>query len=83
MRHITHYELKNRATGETRTFKDRIRARRAADRADLAYGAICCSVRPVWADSFTTTPAAIAAEHAAEVSSLETLAYAAAAPCSR
>lgn len=51
---ISHYELKvNRGAraGLVRTYQpsQRIRARRFADRLDNEYGAICCSVRPVFA----------------------------------
>lgn len=53
---IIGYELKV-ARGEKagRTYKyepaQRIRARRFADRLDNEYGAICCSVRPIFANA--------------------------------
>ncbi len=54
MLQITGYELKvNRGAraGLTRTYKpaQRTAARRFADRLDLEYGAICASVRPIFA----------------------------------
>lgn len=45
----THYTVANRRTGTVKTYKTRSAARRAADRADLAYGAVCCTVTPVYA----------------------------------
>ncbi len=34
--------------GATRVYKSAAPARRAADRLDLEYGAVCCTVSPVW-----------------------------------
>lgn len=38
------YQTHNRITGVTKLFKSRKAARNYADRIDLAYGAIICSV---------------------------------------
>lgn len=52
-RSISHYELhvsRGRLAGTVRRYEyaNRTRARRFADRLDMEYGAICCSVRPVF-----------------------------------
>ncbi len=51
---VSHYELHVRAgrlAGTVRRYEwaQRTRARRFADKLDLEYGAICCTVRPVFA----------------------------------
>lgn len=48
--HITHYEVTNPRTGVVKTYKTRAAATRAADKADNAYGAVCCTTRAVWSD---------------------------------
>lgn len=45
---ISHYTVFNRVTGRTTTYKSGVRASRAADRADMAYGAICCTRQAHW-----------------------------------
>lgn len=47
---ITGYTVTNRITGRALSYKSRAAATRAADRADSDYGAIICTVRPVWSD---------------------------------
>lgn len=42
------YTVTNRSTGKVTTYTTGKQARRAADRQDLAYGAIICSVKPHW-----------------------------------
>lgn len=42
------YEVTNRISGVTKSYKTRSAATRAADKADNAYGAIICSVRAIW-----------------------------------
>lgn len=44
---MTQYRVTNRHTGKVRYYKTMQRARRAADRGDMEYGAICCSVARV------------------------------------
>lgn len=46
-----HYTVTNRVTGKVATYKTRAAASRAADKADLAYGAICCTVRAIWKEA--------------------------------
>lgn len=81
MRAITGYRLtvhRGARAGMVREYQpeQRTRARRFADRLDLEYGAICCGVAPIFGESFTCTPASIAAEHAAEVSFLDAQGFA-------
>jgi len=48
---VSHYEVINRRTGIVKTYKTRATATRAADRADMAYGAVCCTVRTIWVNN--------------------------------
>lgn len=45
---ITHWTVSNHHTGKTSNYKSRRAASKAADKADNAYGAICCTVRAHW-----------------------------------
>ncbi len=47
---VTHYTVTNRRTGKVTVCKTRTAATRCADRQDLAYGAICCTVKAHWSD---------------------------------
>lgn len=47
---ITHYEVTNRRTGVVKSYKNGLAARRAANKADAAYGAICCTIRAIWSN---------------------------------
>ncbi len=47
---VTHFEVTNVRTGVVKTFKTRDGATKAADRADQAFGAVCCTVRARWSD---------------------------------
>lgn len=44
------YEVFNRITGKTRTFKTSAAALNAMDRADRAYGAVICTRKAIWAE---------------------------------
>lgn len=44
-----HWELRNRITGETRTYKTGAAASRASDRIDNAYGAYITTRKPIYA----------------------------------
>jgi|GEM_PF-5680683 len=47
MTEISHYEVTNRHTGKVTIYKSGVRASRACDRADNAYGAIICTRRAI------------------------------------
>lgn len=44
------YSVYNRITGATIEFKSRKVASNYADRMDFNYGAVICTVRPIWMD---------------------------------
>jgi len=48
--HVTHYEVTNVRSGVVKAYKTRDAATKAADKADAAYGAVCCTTRAVWSD---------------------------------
>ncbi len=48
---ITHYEVTNRITGKTTSYKTSAAATKAMDRMDNAYGAVICTRRAIWADA--------------------------------
>lgn len=83
MRIITGYTLtvkRGARAGLVRHYAEhkRVAARRFADKLDLEYGAICCTVSPIFAElvqveqrvEYTCTPASIAAEHQSDMASL-------------
>lgn len=45
------YEVTNRVTGKTTSYKTRAAATKAQDRMDWAYGAVCTSCRAIWAEA--------------------------------
>lgn len=47
---IIGYIVRNRVTGKTTAYKSGVKASEAADRADMAYGAICARRDAVWSD---------------------------------
>lgn len=42
------YEVFNRNTGKVKTYKTSNAAYNAADKIDYAYGAVICTVKPIW-----------------------------------
>lgn len=50
MAKIIGYEVSNRITGKTTSYRSGAAASRACDRMDNAYGAICCTRRAIWDD---------------------------------
>lgn len=47
---IIGYIVRNRVTGETRAYVNGVKASKACDRMDNAYGAICARRDAVWSD---------------------------------
>jgi hypothetical protein len=45
------YEVSNRITGKTVSFKTSAAATKAKDRMDRAYGAVVCTRRAIWAEA--------------------------------
>lgn len=45
------YEVTNRITGKTTSYKTGPAASAACNRMDNAYGAICCTRRAIWAEA--------------------------------
>jgi hypothetical protein len=54
---ISHYTVTNRRTGKVTTYKSGVRASRAADRQDMAYGAIICTRQAHWTEEQPDTAA--------------------------
>jgi hypothetical protein len=50
MSKISHYTVRNRVTGKVTRYQSGTRASRAADRQDMAYGAIICTRQAHWVD---------------------------------
>lgn len=70
MHSISHYEVTNRITGVTKRYKTGVRASRACDAADNAYGAVICSRRAIWTQDVPDDAAADA-----QVAGLEELGF--------
>lgn len=47
---IVRYDVFNRNTGKTTSYKTGPAASRACDRMDNAYGAVICTRRAIWSD---------------------------------
>ncbi len=47
---IVRYDVFNRVTGKTTSYKTGAAASRAMDRMDNAYGAVICTRRAIWSD---------------------------------
>ncbi|MGX7895484.1 hypothetical protein [Tsuneonella sp. HG222] len=47
---IVRYEVTNRISGKTTSFKTGTAATNACDRMDRAYGAVVCTRRAIWSD---------------------------------
>lgn len=47
----SHYEIRNRITGKTTTYRSSAAASRACDHMDNHYGAVICTRRAIWKEN--------------------------------